>query len=211
MGIEKEKFTSMMTRFIRHFFAALIFFILLGVCAIPYAFSQTSSSTLSTESFMMIKGFKAVATLEGQPQYTLEADSAVLSEKENNVELENIHLAFYKKGEKTASGSLTARKGNYYFRDTSDGKHTNNDIDLRGNVVFETTDGTRLKSPEVHYNAKTEKIYSNAGFEKYNESKDQTIVVTGKSFVTDKNMEHWEDTGATLSFRSHSSPDSKEK
>ena len=160
---------------------------------------------------MIIKGFKAFATLEGRPQYMLEADSAVLSEKENRVELENIHLIFYKEGEKEPSGTLTAGKGDYYYRDSLDLKHQNNDIDLKGDVLFETTDGTRLKTPEAHYNAKTEKIYSNAGFEKRNQTRDQTIVVTGKSFMTDKNLERWEDTGATLSFESHPQPASTEK
>jgi len=196
---------------IRHISICLIFLVLLGGYGTSRALSQPSSPPPPQESFMTIKGFKAFVTLEGRPQYMLEADTAVLDEKENRVELDNIHLTFYKEGEKEPSGTLTAQKGDYYYRDSPFRKRQNNDIDLTGDVLFQTTDGTRLKTPEVHYNTRTEKIYSNAGFEKRSETRNQTILVTGKGFVTDKNLEHWEDTGATLSFESHPQPAAQEK
>ena len=184
---------------------------LVVVCGASHAYSQPDSPLPPQESNMFIKGFKAFVTLEGYPQYILLADTAVLTEKENRAELEKIHLTFFKKGEKEPSGTLTAKKGNYYFRESTDQKQQINDIDLTGDVLFKTTDGAILKTPEVHYNAKTGKIYSNAGFEKRSETRDQTIVISGKGFVTDKNLEHWEDTGAKLSFESHPQPLSQEK
>lgn len=210
VGQKKEKFMRMQVRpgLISLYLTISMF---LGFYGSSSVLSQPPPSPPPQESTMYIKGFKAFVTLEGRPQYLLEADMAVLAEKENRVELENIHLIFYKEGSTEPSGTLTAKKGIYYYQYSPDQNRQNNDIDLTGDVLFHTTDGTLLKTPEVHYDAKKEKIFSKAGFEKRNETRDQTIVISGKSFVTDKNLEHWEDTGAKLSFESHPQPAPQEK
>jgi len=150
-------------------------------------------------------------TDEGKPEYILRADVAKLSENAGWVALKKIHLTFFKKAKEEKSGTLLADSGLYYFRDVPRRKRKRNDIDLKGNVVFHTADGTTLKTPEVHYTGESGKIYSDAGFEKRRISKEQTIIITGRSFVTDKNLRHWEDTGAQMSFESHKGAIEKEK
>lgn len=164
----------------------------------------------SSETGIEIIGFKAFATFEGKPKYIIESEEARVIEKENYVEMKDIHLSFFKENTDEQAGTLTADKGIYYFRDNQKRNHKVNDIDLTGNIRFQTTDGTLLKTSEVHYDNTTEKIYSRSDFEKRKISKDQTLIIKGKSFVTDKTLRHWEDKGATMSFEAHSQQDSKE-
>lgn len=155
---------------------------------------------------MEIHGFEAHVSLDGKPQYILRSDEALLKESQNRVDMNNIHLTFFKEGEKTQTGTLVASNGQYYYKDTPSMKRVKSDIDLRGDVNFNMTDGTSLKTPEVHYESSTQKIYSNSGFEKKRKSEGQTIIIKGKSFVTDKNLLKWEDTGAKMSMETSEEP-----
>jgi LPS export ABC transporter protein LptC len=181
----------------------------LGGCDSSPMMNNTPAPT-STETGIEIIGFKAFATFEGKPRYIIESKEARVIEKDNYVEMDDIHLSFFKENTDEQAGTLTADKGIYYFRDNPERKHHTNDIELTGNVIFQTTDGTLLKTSEVHYDNITEKIYSRSDFEKRKASKDQTLVIKGKSFITDKSLRHWEDTGATMTLEAHTSTDSKE-
>lgn len=160
---------------------------------------------------MKIKGFEAYVTNEGNPQYIIDSENALLKEKLYCIEMKKILLTFFKEGEKGETGTLTSDDGLYFFRDNPSMKRKKNDIDLKGHVMFNTSDGTSLKTPEVHYESASDKIYSNAGFEKRKEGGGQTIVIRGKSFVTDKNLRIWEDTGATMTFETKPTPIKKKE
>lgn len=181
----------------------------LGGCDSSPLVNNIPPST-SPETTIDVIGFKAFITYEGKPMYIIESKEAWVIEKENYVKMEDIHLSFFKENTEELAGNLTAEEGVYFFRDNPELNHHVNDIELKGNVIFQTMDGTLLKTSEVHYDNVTEKIFSRTGFEKKKVSKDQTLIIKGKSFVTDKTLRHWEDTGATMSFESHSQPDSKE-
>ena len=181
---------------------------LAGGCGSSSFLSQSPPSTPETP--LQIKGFEAFVTRAGNPEYILLADEALLKEKRGIVEMKNIHLTFFKEDNNEKSGTLVAQKGIYYVNSAPSLKRRKNDVDLKGDVVFNTDDGTILKTPEVHYNSETEKIYSNAGFVKKRVGKDQTIIISGKSFITDKNLRHWEDKGAEMSFETHQGPTEKE-
>ena len=155
---------------------------------------------------MEIHGFEAHVSLDGKPQYILRSDEAFLKEAQNCVDMNNIHLTFFKEGEEIKTGTLVASDGQYYYRDNPSLKRLRSDIGLTGDINFNMTDGTSLKTPEVHYESSSQKIYSNAGFEKRRKSEEQLIVIKGKSFVTDKNLRKWEDTGASMSMETKEEP-----
>lgn len=182
---------------------------ILGGCDSSSIVNNTSPPT-SQETGINVIEFKAFVTYEGKPRYTIESREARVIEEENYVEMEDIHLSFFKESTEELAGTLMADEGFYFFRDNPERNHHVNDIELKGNVVFQTTDGTFLKTSEVHYDDATEKIYSRSDFEKRKVSKEQTLIIKGKSFVTDKTLRHWEDTGATMTLEAHSTPDSKE-
>ena len=171
--------------------------------------------SMQMASTMEINGFEAHVSLDGKPQYILRSDEALLKEKQSCVDMNNIHLTFFKDGEEAKTGTLVALNGQYYFKDNPALQRQKSDIDLKGNVNFNMTDGTSLKTPEVHYVSSTQKIYSNAGFEKKRKNNGQTIIIKGKVFVTDKNLRKWEDTGAKMSLEtteeSDKTPSKKEK
>jgi LPS export ABC transporter protein LptC len=153
------------------------------------------------EIALEIKGFEAYVTNDGVPQYILKAESAKLREKTNCVIMDRINLTFIKEGDEKTSSTLVADSGVYYFRDNAKLKKKQSDVDLKGNIVFDLSNGTMLKTPELHYESSSEKIFSNAGFEKRMVGKEQIIIITGKSFVTDKNLLNWEDVGANLTMQ----------
>ena len=187
---------------------------LAALCLVLYGCNSSTflpqEPSTTKKSVMEIKGFEAFVTQEGEPQYILKADQAQVKEEQNLVAMNHIHLTFYKEEEKQESGILVADKGQYYFRENPAKKRHRNDIDLKGNVLFKTSDGTILKTPEVHYQSKDEKIYSKAGFEKRRVTKDQVMIIKGKTFETDINMTHWKDTGAEITFETRSQENEKE-
>ena len=193
------------------FISKISYFIFLFLAGCGASGFLSDKPPASPDSTMKMKGFEAYATTEGKPQYIIDSDDALLKEKLYCIEMKKIHLTFFKEGEEGKTGTLTSDNGLYFFRDNPSMKRKKNDIDLKGHVLFNTSDGTSLKTPEVHYESASEKIYSSAGFEKRKEGGDQTIVIKGKSFVTDKNLRKWEDTGATMTVETKPTPIKKKE
>ncbi|MBN1900451.1 LPS export ABC transporter periplasmic protein LptC [Candidatus Sumerlaeota bacterium] len=192
-------------------------FIIAGFLLISIAGGCDSSSVITSppppsiqDTGIEVTGFKAFSTYEGKPKYMIESTEARVIEKDNYVEMRDIHLTFFKENSEEIAGELKANEGIYYFRDNAEKNHHANDIELKGNVVFQTTDGTFLKTSEVLYDNATEKIISRSEFEKRKVGKDQTLIIKGKGFVTDKSLRRWEDKGATMTLEAHSSGESKE-
>lgn len=159
--------------------------------------SQSPSS--SAETTMDVKGFEAYVTEKGEPMYILQAEEARLKEKNNVVELDDIDLKFFQE-DKDTSNTLTADSGSYYLRNSAEDRKNRNDIDLFGNIRLVKSDGTTLKTSRLHYDSKSEKIYSDAGFEQRKIAQNRVIVLKGKSFVTDRSMNQFEQVGGEISF-----------
>ncbi len=160
---------------------------------------------------MSIKGLEAWVTNEGKPEYTLTSTQAMLLEKRNCIQMDTIHIKFFRESGDEESGNLTSDHGYYYFREAEGMIRNRGDVDLIGRVLVNMPDGAMLRTEEIVYDGVTRKISSGKPFEKSRVSEKQVIKISGKGFVTDRDMLNWEVTGAVMSVDTPSTSTQKAK
>ncbi len=94
---------------------------------------------------------------KGEHTWNLESPKAFVFEPEKRVDLDNPHIRFFEKGKPGAK--MDAGKGSY-FTDTGN---------LRSwdGVVLVSSDGARVESPSMDYNASLDKVTSTAAVTVY--------------------------------------------
>lgn len=95
------------------------------------------------------RDFSLTETDEGAPLWRLNAVSASTYTSRNLVIVKTVRVDFFDKDGKVSS-VLTAREGEVNDR--------TRDMIARGNVVLQTTEGTRLSSEELRFSNKDQKI-----------------------------------------------------
>lgn len=128
-----------------------------------------------------VSDFALTETDEGKPQWKLYARYAATYNARNVVVARSIRVDFFdEKG--TKSSELTAREGEI--------QQQTRDMTARGNVVLQTTEGTRMSTEELHFLNKRQKVVS---------PDDQMVrverngdVLTGYGFESDPDLRHYE-------------------
>jgi LPS export ABC transporter protein LptC len=126
-----------------------------------------------------VSDFVVTETDAGHPQWTLYARSAAIYNPRNTIVARGVRIDFFdEKGERTST--LTAREGEM--------NQMRRDMVARGNVVLQTTEGTRMSTEELHFLNQQQRIVSDA-FVRVERRGD---VLTGYGFESDPNLEHFE-------------------
>jgi len=126
-----------------------------------------------------VTDFVLTETDRGQPQWTLYANWAATYQSRNLVVARTIHVDFFDdKGQR--SSTLTA--------DTGDIQQVTRDMTARGHVVLQTTEGTRMRTEELHFTNQAQRITS----DKLVTVERKGNVLDGIGFSSDPELHHYE-------------------
>jgi LPS export ABC transporter protein LptC len=128
-----------------------------------------------------VSDFALTETDEGKPQWKLYARYAATYNARNVVVARSIRVDFFdEQGRK--SSELTAREGEI--------QQQTRDMTARGNVVLQTTEGTRMSTEELHFLNKRQKVVSPDDQQVRVERNGDTL--TGYGFESDPDLRHYE-------------------
>ena len=148
----------------------------LGCGQEPRAVPGPSSGELPDQE---VSDFVVTETDAGKPQWTLYARSAAIYNARNTIIAQAIRVDFFDdKGAR--SSTLTAREGEL--------NQQRRDMVARGDVVLQTTEGTRMSTEELQYLNQRNRIVS----DRFVRVEHEGDVLTGVGFESDPNLEHYE-------------------
>ena len=126
-----------------------------------------------------VRDFTVTETDAGKPEWTMHARSAAMFNARNVLVARDVRVDFFDdKGER--SSTLTAREGEMH--------QVRRDMTARGNVVLQTTEGTRMSTESLRFLNQTQKIVS----DDFVRVERQGDVLTGYGFESDPDLRHYE-------------------
>src|SRR5262245_60153256 len=126
-----------------------------------------------------VADFSVTETDQGRPQWTMYARSASMFSSRNLIVAHGVRVDFF--GEDGArSSTLTAREGELH--------QLRRNMVARGNVVLQTSEGTRMSTEQLRFLNREQKIVSD-DFVRVERGGD---VLTGVGFESDPRLEHFE-------------------
>lgn len=126
-----------------------------------------------------VSDFMVTETDAGKPEWTLHARSAAMFNARNVLVARGVRIDFYdEKGNR--SSTLTAREGEMH--------QVRRDMVARGNVVLQTTEGTRMSTESLRFLNESQKIVS----DDFVRVERQGDVLTGYGFESDPDLKHFE-------------------
>jgi lipopolysaccharide export system protein LptC len=142
----------------------------------PPAVPGPSSGELPDQE---VSDFSVTETDAGKPQWTLYARDAAIYNARNAIVARGVRIDFFDEQGKRSS-TLTAREGEM--------NQLHRDMVARGNVVLQTTEGTRMSTEELQFLNQRQRIIS----DKFVRVERAGDVLTGVGFESDPNLEHFE-------------------
>lgn len=126
-----------------------------------------------------VTDFVLTETDQGRPQWTLYARYAATYQAKNLVMSRDMRVDFFDdKGAR--SSELTANAGEI--------QQQTRDMTARGNVVMQTTEGTRMTTEELHFSNDRQQITS----ERLVRVERQGDILEGTGFASDPSLHHFE-------------------
>ena len=126
-----------------------------------------------------VSDFVLTETDEGHPQWKMYARSAATYSASNLVVAQAVRVDFFDDTGKQSS-ELTAQEGEIHEQ--------TRDMVARGNVVLQTTEGTRMSTQKLEFKNKLQKIVSDE-FVRVERGGDE---LTGYGFESDPDLKHFE-------------------
>ncbi len=143
--------------------------------------SMTPAATTGEMPDQEVTDFALTETDAGLPQWKLFARNAATYEARNLVVVHGVRVDFFDE-QGAPSSTLTAREGEL--------QQQTHDMTARGNVVLQTSDGTRMSTQLIRFLNREQKIVS---------PEDQQVrverhgdVLTGYGFESDPDLRHFE-------------------
>lgn len=126
-----------------------------------------------------VRDFVLTETDQGHPEWKLYARYAAMYDARNAIVARAVRVDFYDaEGKKTSE--LTAREGEI--------DQTSRNMIARGEVVLQTTEGTRMSTEQLQYLNRTQKVISDRLVRVEREGD----VLTGVGFESDPELKHFE-------------------
>jgi len=156
---------------------------LVGVCLVAAGCSRQHSIGPSASTGELpdqeVSDFNLTETETGTPQWKMFARYAATYNARNLVVARGVRVDFFDdKGKQTST--LTAREGEI--------QEQTHDMTARGDVVLQTTEGTRMSTEELHFLNRQQKIVS----DRLVRVERQGDVLTGYGFESDPDLKHYE-------------------
>src|SRR5262245_9016886 len=156
--------------------ATLVAVVLMGCDQARRAVPGASSGELPDQE---VSDFVVTETDAGRPEWTMYARSAAMFNARSLVVAQGVRIDFFDEQGKRSS-TLTAREGEMH--------QTRRDMVARGNVILQTTEGTRMSTEVLQFLNQEQRIVS-----------DQLVrverggdVLTGYGFESDPELKHFE-------------------
>ena len=126
-----------------------------------------------------VRNFVLTETDQGNPVWKLYARYAAMYDARNSIVAQGVRVDFYDtQGNK--SSELSAREGEI--------DRQSRDMIARGNVVIQTTEGTRMSTEELRFLNRTQKVRSNREVRVERAGN----VLTGVGFESDPDLKHYQ-------------------
>jgi lipopolysaccharide export system protein LptC len=126
-----------------------------------------------------VRNFVLTETDQGNPVWKLYARYAAMYDAKNSIVAQGVRVDFFDaQGKKTSE--LSAREGEI--------DRQSRDMIARGNVVIQTTEGTRMSTEELRFLNRTQKVRSNREVRVERAGN----VLTGVGFESDPDLKHYE-------------------
>jgi len=126
-----------------------------------------------------VRDFALTETDQGNPEWKLYARYAAMYDARNVIVARSVRVDFYdEQGRKTSE--LTAREGEI--------NQLTRDMIARGNVVMQTTEGTRMSTEKLRFLNRTQKVVSDQLVRVEHDGN----VLTGVGFESDPELKHYE-------------------
>jgi LPS export ABC transporter protein LptC len=126
-----------------------------------------------------VSDFVVTETDAGRPQWTLYSRDAAIYNPRNTIVARGVRVDFFDEQGKQNS-TLTAREGEINQR--------TRDMVARGNVVLQTTEGTRMSTEELRFLNQKQRIVSDMLVR----VEGKGTVLTGVGFESDPGLKHYE-------------------
>ena len=126
-----------------------------------------------------VTDFVLTETDRGRPEWTLYARYAATYQARNLVVSRDIRVDFFDENG-ARSSELTAHEGEI--------QQLTRDMTARGNVVLQTTEGTRMNTEELHFSNEQQRITS----DKLVRVENKEGVLEGTGFESDPDLRHFE-------------------
>ena len=161
------------------FAAALAWVVVLGASGCGGSPQMSAVPTAGDLPDQQVSDFEAQETDQGALQWKMYARSAATYRARNTVIARGLRIDFFDDKAKRSS-TLTAREG-----EMNDLTH---DMTAKGNVVIQTTEGTRMTTDMLHFANKTQRIQTES-FVRVDRHGD---VLTGWGFESDPNLKDFQ-------------------
>lgn len=122
-----------------------------------------------------IENFTLTHTSQGEKEWELEADRAEIYKTEGKTIVQKLRIKFYDQGKITSI--LTAREGKLHSQ--------SGDMEVRGDVVITSEEGTTLKTESLRWDAKREKILT----DDWVRQERADTIITGQGLESDPELE----------------------
>ena len=156
---------------------AIVWLPLLGGCG-----SQRSTGPVGSTGELPdqeVRNFVLTETDQGNPVWKLYARYAAMYDARNSIVAQAVRVDFFDaQGNKTSE--LSAREGEI--------DRQSRDMIARGNVVIQTTEGTRMSTEELRFLNRTQKVHSDREVRVERAGN----VLTGVGFDSDPDLKHYE-------------------
>jgi LPS export ABC transporter protein LptC len=126
-----------------------------------------------------VSDFAVTETDQGRPQWKLYARNAAIFSARNTIVARGVRIDFFDEEGKRSS-TLTAREGEM--------NQVHRDMLARGNVVLQTSEGTRMSTEQLRFLNRQQRIVSDQ-FVRVERAGD---VLTGYGFESDPQLRHFE-------------------
>jgi LPS export ABC transporter protein LptC len=126
-----------------------------------------------------VSDFMVTETDAGKPEWTLHARSAAMFNARNVLVARGVRVDFFDDTGKLSS-TLTSREGEMH--------QVRRDMVARGNVVLQTTEGTRMSTESLRFLNASQRIVS----DDFVRVERQGDVLTGYGFESDPDLKHFE-------------------
>ena len=179
---------STKTRFfgIRRLIAALL--ILAGLLSVgcgDFVFigNDSSNSGDSSNTDFEIQGLELSISKEGKPVQDVHSSSALLRFGEGVIELKDVKVFIYDDNQEV-NGTLVADQGVLYVTDRIE--RSKNDVDLLGNVHYESRDGSFFDTQQVYYFEYRSEIWASTPVKQGRVMDNQMVLIEGSEMRSDR-------------------------
>jgi len=141
---------------------------------------ESTEASTPNRPMIIMEGLKTSVTNGGKLRQQIEAQTGVMDERENIVDMTGVRMHFFEQGE--LRGEARCDTGRLWQAERPAEGHGANDMLLSGNVHYRSTDGQVLESPVMNYISADRMLRTTAGYIRQTKDGDSYWIDRGELF-----------------------------